>query len=345
MFLYHLFHKHRTLLISNAGRTDLPVREHTINDYEEPALISSRTWLLPSSGEHNFSGDQNYNFEELQIYGGAQLAILTEPRNRSASIFFRNMIGDRTGMIHVGCNQTMNLTRPTIDLPFSVRVYRGGFLGVAPATEVHGVEIHVHGVISNIQNLTLHHGGLLSLKENSRTGNEMNENDFKFDFVRVQFEGVVETISSPVSHAGVNLTVRVLHIEGGGKLEASDLRVLAENISVNTEGALSVSGHGYQQSDGTGEGVHGQINRGLGAGTSRAASGGGHGGTGGRSKTTPRVGLPYGNMYEPVDFGSSGGGEPGKAGECLEGFTLRFCFTLRLVLIKALVPWRIEMQP
>ena len=93
-------------------------------------------WLLPSSGDHALAGDQKYVFEELQIYGGAHLAILTEPHNRSASIFFRNMIGDRSGTVHIGYNQTMDLIRTTIDLPFSVRVYRGGFLGLAHATTV-----------------------------------------------------------------------------------------------------------------------------------------------------------------------------------------------------------------
>ena len=61
--------------------------------------------------------------------------------------------------------------------------------------------------------------------------------------------------------------------------------------------------------------MNGQINRGLGSGAGRGASGGGHGGTGGRGKTTPKVGLPYGNMYEPAEFGSSGGGATGKAGK------------------------------
>ena len=315
VFLYHLIHRHRTLLVSNDGRKVIPVAHRIISDYSKPELITGKTWLLPNFGEHKFSGDQNYHFEELQIYGGAQLAILTHPHNWSASIFFRNMIGDRSGTVHVGYNQTLDLIRPSIDLPFNVRVYRGGFLGLAPSTEVHGVEIHVDGVISYIKNLTLHHGGLLSLNEDSRTGNEAMINDFKFEFIRAQYEGVIKMISSPVSHNGMNLTVRVLHIEGGGKVEGSDLRILAENISINTEGILTVSGHGYKQSDGTGQGVHGKINRGLGPGNGVAASGGGHGGTGGRGKNTPKVGVPYGNMYEPVEFGSSGGGESGKAGK------------------------------
>jgi hypothetical protein len=55
----------------------------------------------------------------------------------------------------------MDLKREEIDLPFNCYVYYGGFLGMAPMTYVHGVEIHLAGVLSNIENITLHHGGYL----------------------------------------------------------------------------------------------------------------------------------------------------------------------------------------
>jgi hypothetical protein len=70
------------------------------------------------------AANNSYHFNELQIYGGAQLAVLTDPPGSPASINFDNMIGDRTGAIHVGPNQTLDLLRPAIDLPFSVHVYQ-----------------------------------------------------------------------------------------------------------------------------------------------------------------------------------------------------------------------------
>jgi hypothetical protein len=35
------------------------------------------------------------------------------------------MIGDRTGTVHLGNQQVMDLERPEIDLPFDVQVYTG----------------------------------------------------------------------------------------------------------------------------------------------------------------------------------------------------------------------------
>ena len=47
----------------------------------------------------------NFHFEEIQMGGDAHFAILTEPYNKETDIFFLNMIGDRTGTVHLGENQ------------------------------------------------------------------------------------------------------------------------------------------------------------------------------------------------------------------------------------------------
>ena len=44
------------------------------------------------------------------------------------------------------------------------------------------------------------------------------------------------------------------------------------------------------------------------------ASGAGHGGSGGRGEREPFTGSGYGNLYEPNDFGSSGGGPVNQGG-------------------------------
>ena len=64
-----------------------------------------------------------------------------------------------------------------------------------------------------------------------------------------------------------------------------------------------------------GTGTNGQINKGRGRGTTLGASGGGHGGNGGRGQNDPYTGVPYGNLYEPDNFGSAGGGPSNQAGQ------------------------------
>jgi len=99
----------------------------------------------------------------FQIYGCAHLAISTVPLHNASSdsltelvasiadspaevdIHFRFMIGDRTGTVHLRANQSLDLRRDEIDLPFNVRAYTHSFLGLAPITLIHGVTIWMHG--------------------------------------------------------------------------------------------------------------------------------------------------------------------------------------------------------
>lgn len=205
------------------------------------------------------------------------------------------------------------------------------------------MSVHLDGVLSYVKNLTLHHDGLLSLNENSRTSNEHKENDFKFDFITVQYKGLLRMISNPATHSGMNLTVKLLHVEGGGRVESSDLQVLAENISINTDGLFTLNGRGYSFDHGTSTGINGKINKGRGSfinsgSVYNGASGGGYGGTGGRGKTSPIVGLPYGNLYEPWEFGSSGGKGSGTAGK-LTMPTLIFHISLYMLIVRINIVW------
>ena len=130
---------------------------------------------------------------------------------------------------------------------------------------------------------------------------------------------MVHARSSPVSHQGMNFTVTSLTVEGGGKMFGSDLHIEAVNLTIDAGGELSLAGEGYKLADGTRVGVNGAINYGRGIGSGTGASGGGHGGTGGRGSSSSFVGLPYGNLYEPDAFGSSGGGAVGQEGEREQG--------------------------
>ncbi len=222
-----------------------------ITEWADHRADPSKTWVI-TDPSHYFAKDLNYHFEELQLNGDAHLAFLSQSSNKNVSIFFRHMIGDRSGTLHVGANQSMDLNREEIDLPFTVRVYKRGHVGLAPMTFVHGVKIYNHGLITRMRNITLHHAGEIYFYEESRAGNSSLPNDYVFDTVRVQAGGLVTFTSSPVSHSGMNLTTKTLYIEGGGKLLANDVRVLSEHVIVDSGGHFSADGLGYKISDGTG---------------------------------------------------------------------------------------------
>lgn len=312
VFLYHMNEEHRTLLINNGGQK--PLRA-AIYDYSDLSRDGCRAWILPQSVNHPFAKSQgDFNFEELQIYGGAHLAVLTEPIYKNSSLHFRYMIGDRTGTIHVARNQVINLMRDEIDIPFNAYVYADGYLGLAPYTEVHGVTIYLTGILANIQNLTLHHGGVLWINDQARTVNQTN-NTFAFDAVRIQDKGRITALYSPIVNHGLLFSSRSLFVEGGGLFQCTKFTLLTENITIDDGGHLNADGYGYNISHTPlSSGLHGIVNQGIGKTSSGGSSGAGHGGRAGRGSNAAVVGAAYGDIYEPVRFGSCGGGSLGGAG-------------------------------
>ncbi|KAK3576661.1 hypothetical protein CHS0354_004945 [Potamilus streckersoni] len=319
-FFYHSGFNHSTLLINNNNRGPSG-NSGIIKDYSDLSQDEGHAWFLSEHGSHVLAGNDSYHFNELQIYGHAHLAVITNPVYSQATLLFDSMIGDRTGAIHVGKNQVMDLLRDKIDLPFSVHVYDGGYLGMAPDTNIHGVDIFLNGTLANVKNLTIHHSGKLWLNRQGHTLSE-SASFYAFDFVHVKNKGYLHMISDPVSEPGISFTTIGLTVDGGGLVRGTHLYFYSTNITIDAGGVISVDGLGYELADGTPThtngsfrvGLHGQINPGIGFTGSAASSGAGHGGSGGRGKDLEKGGIPYGDIYEPTLFGSSGGGPSGGAG-------------------------------
>lgn len=311
-FVYHMMENHKTLIIDNGGLLPRD-KHHIINDYANLSTDGCRTWILPESAKHYFAnGNGSFHFEELQIYGGAHVAMLTEPVDTKADLFFRYMIGDRTGTFHVGMNQVLDLEREEIDLPFSVRVYDGGYLGLAPFTIVYNVSIWMHGALAHIENITLHHNGLLSLHQKGHTEHEL-ENQYMFDVMRIQDNATVLADTDPVTETGVEFHIIALFVEGGGNLVGTNTTIQAVNVTIDDGGSIHADGLGYRTSHP--QDIASGINLGLGMTHFLGSSGGGHGGTSGRGAGGLYTGQPYGHLFQPYVLGSTGGGGSNFAGD------------------------------
>ncbi|KAL4226615.1 hypothetical protein ACF0H5_014598 [Mactra antiquata] len=314
-FFFHNDHAHSTLLVNNIGR-GIPGDSGVILDYNDLSMDTGHTWFLPHRYNSRIPTETDeYYFDELQIYGNAHLAVLTDPVDSMATIYFQNMIGDRTGAVHVGSNQVMDLQRDKIDLPFNVHVYPNGFLGLAPDTYIQDIDIFLNGTLAYIENLTLHHDGNLWLYYLGKTdGQEVRT--YVFDFVHVKTGGYLHMITDPVEEAGIILRTTGTHVDGGGLIRGTYLYFNSVNITVDAGGSINADGLGYRASDENNglEGTHGLINPGRGYEGIFSASGGGHGGSGGRGEGEKLGGTAYDDLYDPYQLGSSGGGTWGGRG-------------------------------
>ena len=304
VFLYHKLENHTTIILDNDGQH--PRHEHNIiTDYTDLTYDSCRTWILPESGVNTFAGGQfMFHFNELQIYGAAHLAVLPEPVNTPVDIFFLYMIGDRTGTMHIGDNQDMDLERPEIDLPFNCRVYAGGFLGLAPNTIVHGVTIWLHGEMDHVENITLHHQGHLSLKTGGHTtGNSPDY--FDYLWVRIQDNATVSIITDPVADPqSVFRVANKITMEGAGNFYGTNIKIIATDITLDFGATLHTDALGYRPEDPQ----TATVNRGIGTTSTGGSSGAGYGGSSGKGAGTTLTGQPYGHLFQPYEIGSGGGG-------------------------------------
>lgn len=251
IFLYHKGYQHRTLQISNKGAGSVPESLQVINDWSNHRSDASKAWVITDS-THALAKGLNYHFEEIQLRDGAHLAFHTATPRDNVSIHFRHMIGDRTGKLHIGPHQLMDLNREEIDLPFSVRVYKNGHIGLAPMTYVHGIKIYNHGLITRLTNITLHHNGEIHFFEGSRIGSEAIPDDYYLDTIRIQAGGLMKFVSSPVTHSGMNITTKLTYIEGGGRMVANDIRILSRTLVIDSGGHFSADGLGYSAAQSTG---------------------------------------------------------------------------------------------
>jgi len=155
------------------------------------------------------------------------------------------MIGDRSGVVHVGPHQVMDLERSFIDTPFSVYVYELGYLGLAPNTEIQRVFIHVEGTVDRVFNLTLVQGGELRLFQSGSTNNLPRLN-YRFNGTTVIKADSCINASEPFAHSDrFQLQFGHVIVEGGGKISGKNMKIRAGNMFVDDGGYVDVSDGGH----------------------------------------------------------------------------------------------------
>jgi hypothetical protein len=117
-----------------------------VRDFADLSDDYFKAWIIEQDTDTKYldSNNRSTTFDELQIYGNAHLVVLPQDPAASVLLYFRHMIGDRTGVLHVGLLQRMDLTeRIFVDTPFSIYVYPTAYLGLAPDTNIDKVFVQV----------------------------------------------------------------------------------------------------------------------------------------------------------------------------------------------------------
>jgi hypothetical protein len=309
--------EYQSLVINNNNNPNQPLLTYTIRNFNDSSSGPGITWLSPPSNQGQLVLD------ELQVFGGAHIVVLqpvivtNTSTNTSAFTYlaFLYLLGDRTGTVHVGMGQFLDLQRDTIDLPFNLHVYSGGIVALATQTKVYGITIIVEGVLSSIMHLVLHHNGQLLAWNGARTDTTFAANHLRFETVDVKYGGSIICDTDPVLNPGTILEVQNTTVRGGGLVHGTYITFQGDYFFLDDGGLVTATAMGYRHSDVPFRiGQYGVINRGLGTDSITGASGGGYGGSSGAGQGQPFVGLSYGVLFEPGEFGSAGGAAAGGVG-------------------------------
>ncbi|PIK61100.1 hypothetical protein BSL78_01925 [Apostichopus japonicus] len=274
--------------------------------YNHRELDSAKTWIEEDDGPHDFT--------ELTVIGGSQLACMSAG-NLTSPVKTRveHLHGDTTGYIHIGYAQSMDIAHTNPDVPVSTRVYENGELRMPHRTFFWNVEMISSGKVTGIEDLFVFDSGYVRFDSNSSLGEDAEQSQFHLKSLHVQDGGTFE-LRSHEKDAGMDIKLGNLTVYGGGFFKSNDrFNLTADHLfAIHSGGEINLDHGGYETmetrgpvngyvpSEGPGQG-YGEV------GSSSGGSGGGHGGSGGRSSSQVKVGLPYGSIYEPVDYGSTGG--------------------------------------
>ena len=118
---------------------DLHVRRYKYRD-----LDSAKTWIEAESrvSVHHFS--------ELHLIGGGQLAIMPVTDSWNAvEVMIGQLLGDNSGTLHVGFNQSFQVEVTNPDVPFNLRVYEKGAIDLPRRAFLHHASFYSSGKVQS----------------------------------------------------------------------------------------------------------------------------------------------------------------------------------------------------
>jgi len=158
IYLHTKFQNYEQLIVDN-NNIGSPLTDDIVDiDHD-----GGRTWLTPDPNTTAMS------FDEVDIRGQSQLAVITTPASSPVRWDIRGIRGDRSGIVHVRSNQELQMTLSDSlgqqpELLWGVNVYPRGDLKLPHKLVVDGIKMIVAGSLSGAQSVTVGNKGRLILR-------------------------------------------------------------------------------------------------------------------------------------------------------------------------------------
>lgn len=160
IYLHNKIHDYKQLLVDNNN-----IGSPSTDDITDVNYDGGRTWLTPEPNTVAMA------FNEVNIRGQSQLAVLTSPPESRIRWDIGGIRGDRSGILHVRANQELKMTlsdsqgQQQPELLWGVNVYPRGDLKLPHNLVLDGIKMIVAGSLSGAQNVTVGNKGKLILRQ------------------------------------------------------------------------------------------------------------------------------------------------------------------------------------
>jgi hypothetical protein len=200
------------------------------------------------------------------------------------------------------------------EVPVNLYAYRYGILNLPQQFECFGITMRIIGTLDGVTDLTIGKGCKLEL---SKFGNTVGQSSSVFSFHKLTVLSGGEVYRHDDDpDTPITLEADIIDVRGGGVIRSPHLHINAQNLTVRDGGVIHADVYQGDACDSAELGVGG--------------SGAGHGGSGGRSRASARVGIPRGHIFEPYHPGCRGGSYSSYSG-AYGGGVLKLNITGRLL--------------
>ena len=293
------------LEVYNQGRK--PSKEE-IDDYSNLVSDSARTWLTSSHiGDSSVQVAvqdidlgttvyQGLTIDEVKLSGSAHLAI--EPDNTKTRLhtfrkFYGTFEGDSFGFLHVGPRQFLTIPDTDYYIPVNLKVYQSGYIQLPDRVMLHKNSLSLNaGYLIGVKDLTISQCRVtFGAGSGALSTGSLQAVHFTFQTVTIMSQGFLDMVATNTNYS---LYMDSLVVNSGGVLTGRSVTVVAQSISVDESGKITL--------DAKGESCPPTAVYYAGSGGSHA----GYGGYGFHAEPQGQRESPFDSVFRPVAFGKAG---------------------------------------
>lgn len=230
-----------------------------IDDYSDLLSDSARTWLtlnhivgssVPVAVQDIDIGTTVYEgltINEVKLGGSAHLAIEPDNADKTRLHTFRQFYGtfegNSFGFLHVGPHQFLTIPDTDYYIPVNLKIYQSGYVQLPNRVMLHKNSLSLNaGYLIGVKDLTISQCKVtFGAGSGALTTGSLQAMHFKFQTVTIMSQGFLDMVAINTNYS---LNIDSLVINSGGVLTGRNVAIVAQTVTVDESGKISLDAKG-----------------------------------------------------------------------------------------------------